>query len=143
MRRNDISRMSKAELAIREALLQVEELGCHESLTEAVDLLSQAQAKIADYIERPDQHHCKMFCAMVNMLDQISPEGPVSQFMQEASQDWALTETSLRRIQADIASEYPQELQVVARAALDMLFSVPHDRQIQWIQMAWLDKDTI
>ena len=54
---NDISRraridlMTPAELAIREAMLKVEEAGAHPFLTDAVVLLGQAKDKVADYVD--------------------------------------------------------------------------------------------
>jgi hypothetical protein len=43
--------MSEWELAIREAVISVESGPAHPLMTDAVNLLSQAQAKIADYVE--------------------------------------------------------------------------------------------
>lgn len=53
-RRCFIDKMSPAELAIRAAILKVEELPADTLLTEAVVLLSQAQTKVADYIDRAE-----------------------------------------------------------------------------------------
>lgn len=53
-RRNCINLFTPAELAIWQAKQIVEESGCHPLLTEAIDLLGQAQSKIADYV---DHHH--------------------------------------------------------------------------------------
>lgn len=50
-RRNRLELMTPAELAIREAVLKVEELGCDTRLTDAVMLLGEAQEKVADYID--------------------------------------------------------------------------------------------
>ena len=50
-RRNRIDLMTPAELAIRNAVVAVEEVGADELLTEAVILLGQAQEKVADYID--------------------------------------------------------------------------------------------
>lgn len=54
-RRIDLLRNTPAELAIRHALDQVELMGCHELLTEAVVLLGQAREKVADYVDRLEQ----------------------------------------------------------------------------------------
>ena len=51
MRRNDIYQMTPTELAIREAILKVEELPADTCLTEAVMLLMQAKDKVADFID--------------------------------------------------------------------------------------------
>jgi hypothetical protein len=51
-RRNQLDRNTPAELAIREAMLAVEEAGCDVLLTDAVNLLSQAREKVADYVDR-------------------------------------------------------------------------------------------
>ena len=50
-RRNDITQQTPAERAIREAVLRVEEAGCHPLLTDAVVLLQQAKDKVADWVE--------------------------------------------------------------------------------------------
>jgi len=41
-----------AELAIRDAICAVEDAGCHQLLTEAVNLLQDAREKVADYVDR-------------------------------------------------------------------------------------------
>lgn len=40
-----------AELAIRAAIIAVEEAGCHPLLTDAVNLLSEAREKVADFVD--------------------------------------------------------------------------------------------
>jgi hypothetical protein len=50
-RRSRIDRMTSAELAIRNAMLEVEEVGAHVLLTDAVCLLEQAQRKVADFVD--------------------------------------------------------------------------------------------
>lgn len=50
-RRCRIDLYTPAELAIREAMLAVEEAGCHPLLTDAVNLLAQAKEKVADFVE--------------------------------------------------------------------------------------------
>ena len=50
-RRNCIDLMTPAELAIRTAVEEVEKVGADPWLTDAVILLSQAQAKVADYVD--------------------------------------------------------------------------------------------
>jgi len=50
-RRCRIDKMSGPELAIRDAMLAVEEMGAHPFLTDAVVLLSKAQARVADYVD--------------------------------------------------------------------------------------------
>jgi hypothetical protein len=54
-RRSRIDHYTPAESAIRAALLAVEEMGAHTLLTEAVVLLSDAQSKVADFVELPDR----------------------------------------------------------------------------------------
>jgi hypothetical protein len=54
-RRNRTDRYTPAEHAIRAAILAVEEMGAHTLLTEAVVLLAEAQEKVADFVELPDQ----------------------------------------------------------------------------------------
>ena len=51
-RRIDVSRLSPAELAIRNAMLAVEDVGADPLLTDAVNLLQQARDKVADYVDR-------------------------------------------------------------------------------------------
>ena len=50
-RRAFINKMTPAELAIREAVLKVEEVGAHPLLTDAVNLLEQARNKVADFVD--------------------------------------------------------------------------------------------
>jgi hypothetical protein len=58
-RRSRIDCHTPAEAAIRAAIQAVEEVGAHELLTDAVDLLAKAQDKVADFVELPDkQSHC-------------------------------------------------------------------------------------
>lgn len=54
-RRYRIDLMTPAELAIRAAMLKVEETGCHPLLTDAVVLLDQAKNKVADWIDRQEE----------------------------------------------------------------------------------------
>ena len=51
-RRSRIDLLFPAELAIRNALLQVEELGAHPLLTDAVVVLSNARSIVADWYEQ-------------------------------------------------------------------------------------------
>lgn len=51
-RRIRIDLMTPAELAIRNAMLAVEEVGADPLLTDAVILLQQARDKVADYVDR-------------------------------------------------------------------------------------------
>ncbi len=53
-RRCSINRMTVIEKAIRGTIREVESLGDHTLLTDAVVLLSQAGDKMADYIELPE-----------------------------------------------------------------------------------------
>jgi hypothetical protein len=55
-RRNDIDLMSSTEKAIWEVKGRVEAMGAHPLLTDATVLLSQAQDKVADYLEMPAPH---------------------------------------------------------------------------------------
>ena len=50
-RRIRIDLMTPAELAIRNAVLEVENAGCHVLLTDAVVLLQQAREKVADFVD--------------------------------------------------------------------------------------------
>lgn len=50
-RRIQVDRMVGAELAIRGSKMMVEELGCHVLLTEAINLLTAAQEKVADFVD--------------------------------------------------------------------------------------------
>jgi hypothetical protein len=54
-RRGRIDCFTPAESAIRAALLEVEEMGAHTLLTEAVVLLDEARNKVADFVELPDR----------------------------------------------------------------------------------------
>lgn len=51
-RRASVPHMTVGELAIRAAVRVVETVGCDVLLTDAVILLGQAQAKVADYIDK-------------------------------------------------------------------------------------------
>jgi len=51
-RRNMVSEMKPAEIAIRNAILEVEKMPADVDLTNAVDLLSQALNKVSDYIDK-------------------------------------------------------------------------------------------
>jgi len=51
-RRADVTRNTPAELAIREAARQVEALGAHVLLTEAVNHLWKAHAALADWTDQ-------------------------------------------------------------------------------------------
>lgn len=50
-RRADLKRMTIAEIAIREAMLRVEEMGADVRLTRAVTLLGEAANAVADYVD--------------------------------------------------------------------------------------------
>jgi len=52
-RRCRVNLLTPAELSIRQAIVAVELVGAHPLLTDAVNLLSQAKDKVADYIDRP------------------------------------------------------------------------------------------
>jgi uncharacterized protein Smg (DUF494 family) len=49
--RNDVRVYTPAELAIRKAMLQVESMGAHKFLTDAIILLQQAREKIGEFVE--------------------------------------------------------------------------------------------
>ncbi len=51
-RRSRIDLMTPEELAIRNAIIAIEELGADIRLTQSVTLLSAAQTRLADYIDR-------------------------------------------------------------------------------------------
>lgn len=53
-RRNRIDLYTRAERAIRDAILEVESAGCHPLLTQAVNLLGEAQNRVADFVELPE-----------------------------------------------------------------------------------------
>jgi len=53
-RRSRLEKMSTGELAIRTAILTVEEMGCDERLTRAIILLGQAKDSVADFIDGVD-----------------------------------------------------------------------------------------
>jgi hypothetical protein len=59
-RRVNIALMFPAELAIREAMIKVEEIGCDTQLTDAVIFLSQAQNKVADYFDQKEREAQKL-----------------------------------------------------------------------------------
>jgi hypothetical protein len=50
-RRIRVDQMTAAELAIREARIAVEAVGCDVRLTDAVNFLSLAQDKVADFVD--------------------------------------------------------------------------------------------
>lgn len=54
-RRAFIERMTPAERAIYETIGVVEQAGCHPLLTDAVILLSQAQRKVADFVDQSEE----------------------------------------------------------------------------------------
>lgn len=51
LRRCDTERMTPAEKAIHDSVIAVEMVGAHPLLTDAVVLLTQAQTKVADYVD--------------------------------------------------------------------------------------------
>ena len=51
-RRIRIDLMTPAELAIRAAVIAVEEAGCDERLTDAVVLLQEAKERVADFVDK-------------------------------------------------------------------------------------------
>jgi hypothetical protein len=67
-RRCRVDLMVPAELAIRAAKLAVEEAGAHVHLTEAVILLSQAQEKVADFVDE------SVMGALLSLPDESSAE---------------------------------------------------------------------
>jgi hypothetical protein len=50
-RRIDVNQLTPAELAIRNAMLEVEKMAADTRLTEAVVLLGQAKEKVADFVD--------------------------------------------------------------------------------------------
>lgn len=56
-RRNRIDKHSPGETAISAAIRAVEEMGAHPLLTDAVVLLGQAQAKVADFVDGQPHRH--------------------------------------------------------------------------------------
>ena len=50
-RRNDVNRQVFAEREITAAMASVENMGSNPLLTEAVQLLQQAQSKVADFVD--------------------------------------------------------------------------------------------
>jgi hypothetical protein len=50
-RRSQLNLNTPAELAIRDAMIAVEEAGAHPLLTDAVNLLQQARDKVADFVD--------------------------------------------------------------------------------------------
>jgi hypothetical protein len=51
IRRNCVDRMTRIELAIRDAVRAVENMGADVRLTEAVNLLHAAREKVADFVD--------------------------------------------------------------------------------------------
>jgi hypothetical protein len=51
-RRNQLQLLSLGEMAIRQAQITVEEMGCDVLLTQALVLLGEARDKVADYVDR-------------------------------------------------------------------------------------------
>ena len=51
LRRCDVLRMTPAELAIRNAVIEVEKVGADERLTKAVVLLEKARNAVADFVD--------------------------------------------------------------------------------------------
>lgn len=58
-RRIDINRYWPAEQAIREAIQEIEKMGCDTKLTDAVVLLGQAKDKVADFIDEQIEKEAK------------------------------------------------------------------------------------
>ena len=56
-RRSSMLHMIPAEIAIHDAIIAVEKVGCDVLLTDAVILLSEAATKVADFVDRehPDE----------------------------------------------------------------------------------------
>lgn len=61
-RRNQIDLYSRAELAIRNAMLAVESMPADVLLTEAVVMLEKAKEKVADYIDSTSRGHATCRC---------------------------------------------------------------------------------
>ena len=51
LRRCDVLRMTPAELAILNAMIEVEKVGADERLTTAVTLLEKARNSVADFVD--------------------------------------------------------------------------------------------
>lgn len=54
-RRCNLQRMTPAELAIRDAMLAVEEAGAHPWLTDVVNRLGEAREQLGDYIDATEE----------------------------------------------------------------------------------------
>mgnify|MGYP001559835293 CR=1 FL=1 len=59
-RRIQLDRLSQAELAIRQAVIEVEKLPADRRLTDAVILLGAARDSVADYIDGVDTRRSVM-----------------------------------------------------------------------------------
>lgn len=55
LRRRDILRMTPAEIAIRNAVIEVEKVGADPALTDAVSALTEAASALGDYIDGVDR----------------------------------------------------------------------------------------
>lgn len=51
-RKSDLQRMKPAELAIHQAIQEIEKLGANEKLTNAVIKLNEAKELVADFIDK-------------------------------------------------------------------------------------------
>lgn len=83
-RRIDINRMSLAELAIRNAIVVVEEAGADPLLTDAVVLLGEAKEKVADWVDReirqsPALSDREQFLKLIGQVrsNGATPDGPL------------------------------------------------------------------
>jgi len=55
-RRIQMEKMVPAELAIRNAMIEVEKAGAHELLTDAIVLLGDALEKVGDFTDKQDSN---------------------------------------------------------------------------------------
>lgn len=71
-RRARLDLNTPAEIAIREAMLAVEDVGAHPLLTEAADLLGKARNKVADYVDLKNSGGVSRLGAFLRELTALS-----------------------------------------------------------------------
>lgn len=107
-RRICIDKYTPAETAIRDAMRVVEEAGADPLLTAAVNLLDQAQNKVADYVDRDDPTQAK-FIGYPKIVDHFEASQSGGVGARYGVTDGEIAETSAWFTDPDAAVMYAEE----------------------------------
>ena len=94
-RRRDITRMTPAELAIREAILAVEAVGADVRLTEAVILLVDARERLADFVDGIKPEQAKTRDALIAEVEQLREALEEIQGTAHVQEVWYIAQAAL------------------------------------------------